>query len=91
MYGLSGGSYLKQGGNEITAQGKQMYTVLDVRGGIYAKTEFDIWGAVRDGLGEQARGCKLSCQKEINQVKLSFGLLLPLKEGPPESSILRAV
>lgn len=68
-----------------------MYAVLDVRGGIYSKTEFDIWGAVRDGLSEQARWCKLSCQKEINQVKLNIGLLLPLREGPPESSILRAV
>lgn len=66
-----------------------MYTRLDAEGGIYSK--FDIWGAVRDGLSEQARACKLSCHKEINQVKLNITLLLPLSEGPPKSSILRTV
>lgn len=42
------------------------------------KPSLTFGGAVRDGPSEQARGCKLSCQKEINQVKLNFGLLLPL-------------
>lgn len=42
--GLSGGSSKNREAMKQQQGEKQMCAVLDVRGGIYSKTQFDIWG-----------------------------------------------
>lgn len=68
-----------------------MHSILNIRGGICPKTEFDIWGRCEgwtEGTGKRVQ-MKLSGRDKSGEAEHQFAS--SLREGPPESSVLRAV